>query len=285
MRARLPLVILALLTALPSIAPAAAGPLDPPTHKLLVALVEPSVRNPPTLNLAMAVVPTQDWGNLIIVSFQQKGKRRLLSDGEGSWYIEARHGGIYPSITTNGSQPLPPCPAAVLCSTPTFPPDVEQHVDGATYHFAPTVHGYRYYVFFNDLDAKVSIGPGWRFHYVKGGSLLQYRDTGTGVRISAEWRQYSVEDFHGVAAPRVNGPSLAFASIPCWFPPAPGGSGHAVLSDDGHSSLLRVMSCASYWSSALGASDVPTVWRNEGDSLGWSGGFVNRLVVAVLPPV
>jgi len=279
------ILVVAQLCALVATSTALAGPLEPPQHKLAVALLEPTVKKPTPLKLAMDVTPTQDYGAIVIATYTPKGKQRLLNNGLGSWYIEARRGGAYPSVALNGSPQLPPCPAVVLCSTPTFPPDVEKYVDTMTVHFQPSDTHDRYYLFLNDVDVSFTVGAGWRLRYVKGGSLLQFRDTGTEVRVSVPYRQYMVEDFHGVTAPRVKGPSVAFASIPCWPPPVPGASGRAVLRNDGNGSgqFDRTMDCASYQTSVQGASDRPTRWSNDGASLGWSGGFVNRLVVAVLP--
>jgi hypothetical protein len=286
MRARFVFQSAAQILAIVAASTSFAGPLDPPAHTLRVAVLEPTTKHPTQLKLTMTFAPSQDFGAIVIAGFQQDGNRRKLNDDTGAWYIEARHGGLYPSVAVNGSGPLPPCPAAVLCSTPTFPPDVEQHVDVSTFHFQPVDTHLRFYLFLNDVDISFAVNAGWRMRYVKGGSLLQFRDTGTEVRVSAAYRQYMVEDFHGVSAPRVNGPSVAFATIPCWPPPAPGGTGTAVLRNDGNGAgrQSRTMACDGYVSTAQGASERPTTWHNDGASLGWSGGFVNRLVVAVLPP-
>jgi hypothetical protein len=264
---------------------AQADPLGPPSHKLVVALVEPDTRDAAPLNLTLRITPTQDTGVIVIAAYQPKGKRRLLNDGGGSYYIEARHGGLYPSIAVNGTEQLPPCPAAALCSIPRLPTAAENQYDVTTAHFLPRDKRSRFYVFMNDVDVKLAANTGWRVHDVKGGALLQYRDNGTETRVSAEDRQYMVEDFRGVSAPRVKGPSVAYASLPCWPYPLPGGSGRAVLRNDGHApGQFRYMDCGTYQWGALGASDTPTLWRNDGASLGWSGGAINRLVVAVLPP-
>ncbi|MDQ1685588.1 MAG: hypothetical protein QOC82_2325 [Frankiaceae bacterium] len=280
------LLVAAQILALIATTSALAGPLDPPTHKLSVVLLEPTVKKPATPKLTMAMTPSQDYGALVIAAFEPKGKQRLLHDGLDSWYIEARRGGSYPSVAVNGSEQLPPCPAAVLCSTPVFPSDVEQYVDTYIVHFTPHTTKKRYYIYVSDTDVTYDVSPGWRVRTVKGAALMQFRDTGTEVRVSVPYRQYMVEDFHGVTAPRANGPSVAWATIPCWPPPAPGGSGHAFLRDNATGTINsnRTMDCNAYRSTAEGASDQPTVWRNDGASLGWSGGFVNRLVVAVLPP-
>lgn len=285
MRARVAISFVAQIALIAAASSAIAGPLDPPTHRLRVALFEPAAGKRQPLKLTMAVTPSQDWGAIVIASVERKGKRRLLHDGEGSWYIEARRGGIYPSVAIDGTEQLPSCPAVVLCSTPVFPPDVEAPLDVTTVHFNPSGTDRSFYVFLNDVDVAFTVGAGWRMKYLQGGSLMQFRDTGTEVRVTVPYHQYMIEDFHGVTAPRATGPSVAFATIPCWFPPVPGGSGRAVLRDDGDvSDVLRTMRCDIGKFAAIGASDRPTVWQNDGASLGWSGGVVNRLVVAVLPP-
>jgi hypothetical protein len=179
----------------------------------------------------------------------------------------------------DGRQQVPPCPALVLCSSPAIPGDY------AIARFTPSpTPRLSYYVFANDVDVAYGVSEGWRRSEVSGADILQFRDSGTAARVSAAYRQYMVEDFHGVAASRVSRPSVAFASIPCWFPPLPGGSGKGVLVGGDGAGSHRRMDCATYWSVATGGSDRPTTWRVDGASLGWSGGFVNRLVVAVLPP-
>lgn len=285
MRARIVISLIVQIALMATTSGAVSGPLDPPTHRLRVALFEPTAKKKVPLKLTMAITPSQDSGAIVIASFEHRGKRRLLHDGEGSWYIEARRGGSYPSVAINGTEQLPPCPAVVLCSTPVFPPAVEEQVDVTTAYFSPPGTDRSFYIFLNDVDVAFAVGAGWRMKYVQGGSLMQFRDTGTEVRVSAPYRQYMVEDFHGVTAPRADGPSLGIATIPCWPPPVPGGSGRAVLHDNGHGGgYLRTMRCDLYVVATLAASDQPTVWSSDGASLGWSGGFVNRLVVAVLPP-
>jgi hypothetical protein len=274
------LAVLAAAAAVCTSAPPAtgAGTQLTPAHHLAVWLVEPAVAKPPPLKADFTVTATQDRGALVVAGFRRHGPRRDLQDAENSFYVEARRGGVYPSITVDGRPQVPPCPAAVLCSSPALGPD-------AILTFTPTDRTVRYYVYVNDVEVELKLNAGWRRRDVRGGSLLQYRDTGTATRVSAVNRQYMVEDFHGVSAARTDGPSIAFASIPCWFYPLPGGDGRARLTDGGRvHGRWRDMRCEKYWPVARGASDVPTVWRNDGASLGWSGGFVNRLVVAVLPP-
>ena len=277
-------VALAALAAV-TVTPASAGPLDPPSPPpLRVLLFEPTTRHPAPLTLNLDVAATQDDGAIMIVGFQPKGKRRLLFDGVKSTFIEARRGGVYPSAAMNGSEQLPSCPADVLCSVPAFPPDIEQHVDLEHFTLKSQDAQLRYYVFINDVpDVTVTPSNGWRQREVKGGKMLQFRDAGTEVRVNAPYRQEMVEDFQGVTAPRVNGESVAFATIPCFPPPAPDGTGRAVLHNDGKgSSTYRTMNCTPYKWGASGAAEQPTVWSNDGASLGWTSA-VNNLTIAVLP--
>lgn len=284
MRAKLAMALAALAAAI--VTPASAGPLDPPVAPLLrVLLFEPTVSHPAPLKLRLDIAASQDDGVVAVIGYQPNGKKRLLFDGDRTFYVEARRGGSYPSVAINGAQQLPPCPADVLCSVPTFPNDIEQHVDLETFNFQSSDAHLRYYVFINDVpDITLTPNDGWRGRVVKGGKLLQFRDAGTEVRVNAPYRQEMVENFQGVTAPRVNGPSVAFAHIPCWPPPAPGGSGRAVLRNNGNGKgVFRLMLCSDYGGAASGASDGPTVWSNDGSSTGWMA-FVNNLVVAVLPP-
>ena len=284
MRAKLTAAVAVLAAAI--VTPASAGPLDPPkAPPLRVFLFAPTVSNPAPFKLKLDIAASQDDGLIAVIGFQPKGKKRLLFDGDNSLYIEARRGGSYPSVAVNGQQQLPPCPADVLCSVPTFPTDVEEHVDLEHFTFTnPDVH-LRYYVFVNDVpDLALTPNDGWRGHEVKGGKLIQLRDAGTEVRVNAPYRQEMVENFQGVTAPRVSGPSVAFANIPCWPAPAPGGPGRAILRNGSNTKgPFRLMLCSDYRGGASGASDLPTIWSNDGSSTGWMS-FVNNLVVAVLPP-
>lgn len=259
---------------------AAAGPLDPPSSRLTVRLIEPTSRTSPPLTMVLGVTQTDDTGAIVSVGFRRNrdGKRTVLDAGK-SFYLEARRGGFWPVLTRDGQSQVPPCPAAVLCSSPNIGEETE-----VTYR--PTTPGLSYYLFVRDVPAlRLSVSAGWRVREVSGGDLLTYRDSGTSARVSANNRQYAVQDFRGVASPRVGQPSVAFASIPCWPPPLPGGNGAAVLTNGGKgASLWRQMECATYRSGASGGSDTATTWRNDGASFGWSGGMVMRLVVAVLPP-
>jgi hypothetical protein len=278
-RQRRRLAALVATAALCTGAPAAVGAgtvqLDP---HLTVWLIEPATRSAPPLNAEFTVTATHDWGAFVVTGFHRHGRRRALGDGDNAFYVETRRGGVYPSVALDGRSPVQPCPAVVLCSSPSLGPDV-------ILTFTPQDRAASYYAFVNDTGVDMKLSAGWRRREVRGGKLLQYRDAGTAVRASALYRQYMVEDFHGVSAARADGPSIAFASIPCWFYPVPGGDGRATLTDDGTvHGRWRQMRCDDYWSVGRGASDGPTTWRNDGASLGWSGGFVNRLVVAVLPP-
>jgi len=259
---------------------AGADPLQPPTSKLTVWLLERTSKTPAPIKLDIRYTPTDDWGAIVLAGVRTKGRQQQLTDGKDAFYIETRRGGFYPVAAKDGVQQLPSCPASVLCSSPAIPGD---YVDAI---YTPNATGLKYYLYLKDVNATFTVNSGWRRREVKGAALLQFRDTGTAVRVSAYNRQYMVEDFHGVSAPRVNRPSLAFASIPCWIYPMPGGDGEASLTSNGKvSGQWRVMDCDTYTWGALGASNVPTVWRNDGVSLGWSGGYVMRLVVAVLPPL
>lgn len=259
----------------------ATGPLDPPVHRLTVRLIERTRASAPPLQLVLDINATQDTGAIAAVGFRRgpHGRRQVL-DGEKSWYIEARHGGVWPVVTRDGAQQVPACPASVLCSVPALSPTA------ATFAFNATDRDLDYYLFVQDVpDVAISVNAGWRVREVTGGALLQYRDTGTSARVSVYNGQYAVEDFRGVSSPRVNGASVAFASIPCWPPPLPGGDGAAVLANATNSRPLarRTMECATYRSAASGGSDTATVWHNTGAAIGWAGSRVNRLVVAVLP--
>lgn len=283
MRGKLVSALAALAAVL--VTPASAGPLDPPqAPPLRVLLFEPTVSHPTPLKLALDIAASQDDGVIAIIGFQPKGKKRLLFDGSKTMYIEARRGGSYPSVAVDGKEQLPPCPAVVLCSVPTFPSDVEEHVDMEHFHFTALDAHFRYYVYINDVpDVTVTPNSGWKQREVKGGRLLQFRDAGTEVRVNAPYRQEMVEEFQGVTAPRVTGQSVAFGMIPCWPSPVPG-TGSAVLRNNGNGKgEYRRMGCSSYDVTASGASDGPTVWSNDGTSTGWTA-FVNNLTVAVLPP-
>jgi len=281
MRAKLASALLALAAA--TVTPASAGPLDPPkAPPLRVLLFAPTVSHPAPFKLKLDIAASQDDGLIAVIGFQPKGKKRLLFDGNNSMYIEARRGGSYPSVAVNGQQQLPPCPADVLCSVPTFPSDIEEHVDLEHFTYSnPDAH-LRYYVFINDVpDLTLTPDDGWRGREVKGGKLIQLRDAGTEVRVNAPYRQEMVENFQGVTAPRVSGQSVAFANIPCLL--VPGGPGRAVLRNNGNGTgTFRVMNCSDGAGAGSGASDGPTVWSNDGSSTGWMA-FVNNLVVAVLP--
>jgi hypothetical protein len=261
-------------------APAAAAPLDPPPPRLVVLLVERASPAAPPLTLDITLTPTHDWGTVLGVGFRQRGRHRDVLDGEKSFYIEARRGGEYPSVVLGGTQQLPPCPAGILCWSPPLPGEY------FSYTFTPQDADLSHYLFVTDVPhISFTVSSGWRIREVGGGDLLQFRETGTAVRASAYNRQYMVEDFRGVVAPRVRGPSVAFATIPCWYFPLPGGPGRATLRNDGRETgFARRMRCESYRDAASGGSQGPAVWHNEGESTGWSGGFVMRLVVAVLPP-
>src|SRR5688500_7316262 len=47
----------------------ATGPLDPPTSRLTVRLIEPTTRTPPPLRMVMGVTPTDDTGAIVAVEF------------------------------------------------------------------------------------------------------------------------------------------------------------------------------------------------------------------------
>src|SRR5436305_3222237 len=98
MRARRVLLVATEIAAIIASTQAIAGPLDPPTHKFKVALFERTAKKPTRLNLTMAVTPSQDRGAMVIATARPGRTRRLLRNGEGSWYIEARRGGTYPSV-------------------------------------------------------------------------------------------------------------------------------------------------------------------------------------------
>ena len=258
----------------------AAGPLDPPTSRLTVRLLERTTKKAGPLHLTVRYVATQDSGAIVSVGFRRgrNGARHVL-DGRKSWHVEARRGGFYPVVVRDGAQQLPPCPAEVLCSSPAVPGD------WATLTYTPTDPELSFYLFVRDVpELTFEVNPGWTIREVRGGALWQLRDRSTSARLSAYNRQYMVEDFRGVSAPRAGGPSVAFASIPCWFPPLPGGDGSAYLKNGvSTAGTWREMDCRTYRAGAWGGSDTPTTWHNDGASLGWSGGQVMRLVVAVLP--